>query len=65
MFVSCSKISISVTAKHVQNIGIIRAFSLPMGTKKFAALWADTMVSCNSTRIGDELIRLTMEIMLQ
>ena len=49
----------------MQNIGIIRAFSLPMGTKKIAGLWADTMVSCNSTRIGDELIRLTVEIMLQ
>ena len=31
MFVGCPEISISVSAKHVQHIGIIRAFHLPGG----------------------------------
>ena len=29
MFVGCSEISINVTAKHVQHVGIIRACNLP------------------------------------
>ena len=41
MFVGCSEISRSVVAKHVQNIGIIRAFCLagervPGGREKIA-----------------------------
>ena len=31
MSASCSEISTSVIVKHVQNIGIIRAFCLPGG----------------------------------
>ena len=31
MCVGCFEISISVVVKHVQNIGIIRAFCLPEG----------------------------------
>ena len=34
MFVGCSEISISVIVKHVQDIGIISAFSVPGGQKK-------------------------------
>ena len=51
MLAGCSEISISVIVKHVQHIGIIRAFCLPGGggdllsfslhggTKKIAGLW--------------------------
>ena len=48
MFVGCSEISISVIVKHVQQIGIVRAFclpgenlisfSVPEGTEKIAGL---------------------------
>ena len=34
MFVGCSEVSISVIIKHVQHIGIIRAFYLSGGTYK-------------------------------
>ena len=49
MFVGCFEISISVIVKHVQSIGIIRAFcllggdllrfSVPRGTEETAGLW--------------------------
>ena len=49
MFVGCSEISVSVIVKHVQHIGIVRAFflpgenlisfSVPEGTEKIAGLW--------------------------
>ena len=49
MFVGCFEISVSVIAKHVQNIAIIRAFCLPWGylsrflvpagTEEIAGLW--------------------------
>ena len=49
MFLGCSKISVSVIVKHVQNIGIIMAFCLPEGncyvfqclggTENIAGLW--------------------------
>ena len=49
MFLGCCEVSISVIAKHMQNIGIIRAFCLPEGglvkflsawvTEKIAGLW--------------------------
>ena len=49
MFVGCSEISVKVTVKHVQHIGIIRcfcllrrnllSFSVPGGPKKLAGLW--------------------------
>ena len=32
MFLDCSGISISITVKHEQHIGIIKAFCLPVGT---------------------------------
>ena len=45
VFVGCSEISISVIAKHVQDVGIIRAFfylgglvSMPGGTQKIVGL---------------------------
>ena len=36
MFVDCSEISIGVVVKHVQHVGIIRAFRLP---GKFFSAW--------------------------
>ena len=39
MFVGCSEISISVIVKHLQHVGIIRAFCLPGGTFKFFSAW--------------------------
>ena len=41
MFVGFSEISINVIVKHVQNIGIIRALSLPGGLAKFLSAWRD------------------------
>ena len=38
MFVDCSEISIGVVVKHVQHVGIIRAFCLP---GKFFSAWGD------------------------
>ena len=38
MFVSCSEISKSVTVKHMQHVGIIRAFCLPAGLAVFQCL---------------------------
>ena len=35
MFVGCSEIGISIIVKHVQHVGIIRAFCLPGGLVKF------------------------------
>ena len=32
MFVGCSEVSISVIVKHVQHVGIIKAFCFPRGT---------------------------------
>ena len=41
MLVGCSEISTSVTVKHAQQVGIIRAFCLlqPGGTEKNCWLW--------------------------
>ena len=47
MFPNCSEITISVIVKHVQHVGIIRAFclhamdvfSVPAGTEKIVGLW--------------------------
>ena len=41
MFVSCSEISKSVTVKHMQHVGIIRAFCLPAGLAMFFSAWGD------------------------
>ena len=41
MLVACSKISISVVAKHVQHTGIIRAFLSVWGLIKFFSAWED------------------------
>ena len=39
MFVGCFEISVSVIVKHVQSIGIIRAFCLPGGIVKILSAW--------------------------
>ena len=47
MFAGCSEISISVIVKHVNHIGILRAFCLPMGLIKFFSAWADKKIAGN------------------
>ena len=39
MFVGYFEISTNVIVKHVQSIGIIRAFCLPGGTEEISGLW--------------------------
>lgn len=37
MFFDCSEVIISVVVKHLQHIGIVRAFYLPGGLAKFSS----------------------------
>ena len=41
MFVSCSEISVSVIVKHMQQVGVIRAFCLYGGLIKFLSASED------------------------
>ena len=46
MFVGCSEIGISIIVKHVQHVGIIRAFCLPGGTCSVFSVSGETEKNC-------------------
>ena len=61
MFVGCLELSINITVKHVQHVGVILncslprvdllSFLVPEGTKKFAWLWFATNISTQTDTV--------------
>ena len=62
MFVGCSEISISVIVKHVQHMGIVRAFVSLGGIDKFFSAWGGhkKMLGCGLLGGAGSLPRLTL-----
>ena len=54
MIIGCSEISISVIVKHVQHVGIIRAFVCLGGLNKFFSAWGDRKIACLWFARGDQ-----------